>query len=436
MRNKLIVLLALCLSVSACTDAKHDAGSGKAVINSTAIKNDQSLSAADKAEKLALAAEQLVSLTGFMYANEVADQALAMDANNKRAQLVKALVGPAMALKGVYKRIKPLATRNAEEAAKYSQTMKVLAQQPNGSLKTFLVSGPEDIQSEKDVQNFIAHMNSKINDLRVFLKNNKDMTITLNTPEASRDSALENAYDDCYWTSVEEGVYEYECDVQNVLQVKVAGADVQVIQHMVAGYQLYFNLMNAYSYDGAIAVSDKYKNSGASSAIIRSELMKNPTFATLRDAKSLQAITAMGMDAVAGVRYASKMQSELCREGYHTPENRPGFVFSDGICVDKVNKDGEPLEAVLASIELVLTGGLVDMTFGREYTGNTYETTVKPAAILLNPVQDVRSLGLIFDKCDNVMAAKDSTLGGIFVNQDANAALSVNKPYCYKGETY
>lgn len=430
-RRNLIVAIAVVSALTACTSKNESKNNGKMRINSTAITENASLTPAEKAEQLALAAEQLVSGTSFMYADAVAETALSIDATNKRAQLVRALVGPAMATKGALERAKPIAYRNAKSKADYDKFLADFDKAPNHALKKFLFSGQTDIKNEKDVQNFIGGIVSAVDRLRVFFKSNKNMTITLNVPgEKLQGDILDKKQEECYWQQEAEGVYENTCDLKDVLQIKVERADIEGMQQIVAGYQVYFTLINAYSLAGAIGVSDKYKDAEVSGNVIREELLKVPEFATLRDAKGLSAIVTMGIDAIAGVRWAKNLQQQLCAAGQSDESNRPGYVLSSGICIQDRQDSETSLEEMLKNVELALSGGLVDATFKGQH--GEYTTKIKPVSVLKGSVQDVRDLDLIFDNCGRVVSAGDSTLGGVFAKKDAGAVLSLNRQECFE----
>lgn len=169
MERKIVVALVVCAAMTACTSKNNcQHNKGKLRINSTAIIENTKLTLAEKAEELALAAEQLVGDTSFMYADTVAETALTIDATNKRAQLIRALVGPAMATKGALERVKPIANRNKESKEQYDKFLADLEKAPNHALKTFLFAGKADIKTEKDVQNFIGGIVSAFDRLRLF----------------------------------------------------------------------------------------------------------------------------------------------------------------------------------------------------------------------------------------------------------------------------
>ena len=429
--TKIISLLMASALFTACTSDKKD----KQVIDTSGILKANNMTAEEKSEELSLSAEQLMAGTSFMYADAVAEVALAFNKDNKRAQLIRALTAPAMKFKGIMSRIKPVAERNERSKASYQRQMDRINKAPNHALKTFLLSGAPDIKNEKDIQALIQEVTQAITNLRLFFKNNKDVNLTLNIPgEKMQKNALDNAIEDgCYWEQSSEGYYEWICEedpnLSETLQVKLNRADMEALQQVVAGYEIYFKLLNSYTLDGAFAVGDKYRDVYESPRNqIREELLANPEFGKLRNKASLSSILEMGLDAVSGARWALKIESELCPEGYPVSTNRKGHLFKEGLCLTSYaqRKTDEPIASFLDKAELVLSGGIIDATF------RGYNTQTKYSAVFSNPIQDVRNLGLKFDACGNISEAADQTFGGVLVNNDAAKVIEATKKECYQ----
>jgi hypothetical protein len=438
-RKNLVVLIAAMISITACSSNKTDSnkpGFSKVRIDSEGIKNDRALSSSEKAEKLALAAEQLVTAQSFMYANEVADAALAVDANNKRAQLIKNLIAPAMEMKGILTRIKPLAERNAESKAEYDKAILNVSKIPNSAIKKFLMDNGTPIKNENQAQTVISGVQQKWTGLRMWLKANKNIEMSLNIPAEYSEQAIRTQIRDCDVQVVETGVYDLECDLSGALTVKLNQADLEAAQQIVAGNEIMLNLYNGYNLSGSIAIADKYKNQRGVTKLVIDDLLRTSEFGVLRDGQGIRNILSMGLDAVAGIRYAQKIQSELCPRGEHAKGNRKGYLFKEGLCVQQDNatlgngsSTYQTFGDLMKTIELALNGSNITQTF-RGRLGEI-ETEIKPSAIFANPIQNVRSLTpLRYDRCGKVVGTRDATLGGVFVNGDANAVLLLSKDSC------
>jgi hypothetical protein len=438
-RKPLIGALALAVVLSACTSKKNEKpGLTKITVNSMGIFEDQTINSTEKGEKLALAAEQLMTAQSFMYADEVASVALSVDANNKRAQLIKALVAPAMVTKGILERVKPIAYRTNTSRQEYDKSIEGMLSAPNSALKTFLFDGQQDIKTEKDAQKVISQIHAAFDRLRVWLKENKDLELTLHVPAEFTEQTLKTQAEKCAADQISRGVYEINCDFTHALELKVNQADLEAAQHLAAGYEIYISLLNSYDLSGAIATSDKFSQvQKPGDGVILRALLKNKDFGVLRDGAGLKSILDMGLDALAGVRWAQKIQNDLCPNGLASSTNRDGYVLSAGICVDQDDRaiEGDSkyrtLGDVLKAVELALRGGNVVATF----TGSlgTIDTEIKPSAFFANPVKDIRSMTPVrYDACGAVIGTADPTLGGVFVRGDANAVLLLDKDSCVK----
>lgn len=426
--RKPILIIAVCSLALTVACSKKVVRINTATVNSTDIMNDSSLTSSQKAERLALAAEQLVSPGSFMYAQDVADMALSIDSGNKRAQLVKVLIAPLMATKGIMARIKPLAERNDENKADYQKALERLDEQPNHALKTFVLDGKADITSEKDIQNFNDSIRDAFNKQRLFFKANKNLDMTFNISDLFSAAAISNK-DECYWNESDGGVYNQYCYEDNqpvVLEYKLNRADNEALQQISAGAQIYLTLLNSYDVSGSLAASEKYNSTGASFEVVKDELLKNKSFGTLRN-NTLTNISALGMDAISGIRWAVAIQKELCPNGTGVSGSRPGHVFSKGVCIDDQKSGSNPLENVLKTIEVALSGGGIMQTFGAEK--EDYTTEIR-ANVLMGSVTDIRNLALSFNECGNVIHAGDSTLGGTFPKRDANIVLNLSSTKC------
>lgn len=417
--TKSLVIMASLSAVVACSPSKQNNKNGVTTLNSGSIMADKTLSPVEKAEKLALAGEQLTTPTGFMYADLVFDQALSLDSNNKRAQFYKAFLATPMSLRGIMARVKPLAYSHAKSKKEYDEAVKNL---PNSGLKTFLFDGAGDIKNEKDIQGFLTQIYDAQDQFRNFLKSNKSLELTLNVSDWAIQGSIQKTLEECSVNQVSEGVYDVKkCDLINALEVKLNRADIEALQQITAGFQIYFATFISYDATGTIAVSRKYEGKNVSNKILYKELAQNVDFGKLRNADALKNIVSMGTDAVAGVRWASQIQNELCQYGEENANNRKGFLFGKGLCIKTENEDGSKLEDVLRMVDTVLAGQTIEVKVGKN---QEITTLAKPIAVLENPIADLKSLRPVHNACDKIQSVSDDTLGGIFPNHDGNEVLA------------
>lgn len=414
--------LAVVLAVStlaACSNKQAENKSGITTLNSAAIMADKTLTPQEKAEKLALAGEQLTTPTGFMYADLVFDQALSLDSSNKRAQFYKAFLATPMALRGILARVKPLAYTHQKTKKEYDEAISNL---PNSSLKTFLFDGTGNITTEKDIQSFVDQIHNGQDQFRTYLKNNKNLELTLNVNDWAIQGSIQKALQECAVNQVAKGVYDIKkCDVTSALQFKLNRADVEALQQISAGMQIYTAMLTSYDATGSIATARKFDGQKVSNKVLWKELSKSADFAKLRNADALKNVIGMGVDAVAGIRWAVQIQNELCQYGEKNSNNRSGFLFGKGVCIKSKNEDGSILEDTLRLVDTVLSGQSIEVTIGQN---QEIKTQVRPSTVLAKPIADLKALRPVFNNCDKVSSVSDDTLGGMFPNNDANEVLA------------
>jgi hypothetical protein len=418
-QSTLAVLLVLGTFVSCNIETQKSSSSSSSShhISVGNITSDTTLTPKEKAEKLALAGEQLVTLTGFMYAGDILDTALTLDPLNKRAQFYKSLIGAPLKLKGILTRVKPLIKDNPEAQKSYDE---VVANIPNGGLKNFLFNGSENIRTEKDVQAFLDEIYSAQDKFRTFLKNNRTTELTLNLNDVGLlKQSMKETLESCYIEQVGSGSYDIKnCDLSKVMQLELNRADLESLQHITAGTQLYIMMYNSYDISGSVKVMRELQNSNSNttSQEVWEKLASNTAFGKVRNPRFLQSIPNLGMDVVSGIRWAISMQSELCPSGQNEQGQRKGHLFSKGVCISSEN-DGEPVENILKVIDVVLAGQTQMVKFG------DMEAEVKPTAILNKPVQDLKALKPQFNECGKISSISDASVGGLFPNRDANKIL-------------
>jgi hypothetical protein len=197
----------------------------------------------------------------------------------------------------------------------------------------------------------------------------------------------------------------------------------------VAGTQIYTTFLTAYDATGTINAARRHEGQTVSKKVLWSELSRNASFGKLRSTNTLDKVVSMGIDAVAGVRWAEQIQNELCPQGQSDLQNRPGFLFSKGICIRNVQSDGTKLDDTLKLVDIALSGQSIALNFGQNK--NT-SIQVQPTAPLVKPVADLKSLHPAFNSCGKIQAVSDDTLGGFFPNHDANSVL-VDSSRCDNG---
>ncbi len=422
--TKLVLSMAALVLLSSCGE-KNDK---RRRIDAADVQSNKNLTSSQKAEDLAKAAEQLISVQGFAYADQVADLALQQDSSNVRAQFVKVILRPIMVNEGIAKRIKPLTSLDSEAATNYNQAMIDLEEKvPNSTFKTFVRNGIEDIKTEDDIQNYIDSMADSFKAIRLFAKNNKKSELTVMTTDGMIQAMINRHGQLCETTEVSNYVYETNCpSTVNALEVKLNRADFEGLQALAAGFELYFSIYNSYNLDGAIekALSVKGQENVDGQALINA-LLENKKFATLRKGNGFSRIKEMGVDAISGARWTIQNQKTLCSMGESSGKNRPGMLFNEGLCADR---SAAEIEKGLTETEEALNGKTSALTVTIERHDSAteqYTIMTKPVALIDSPIADLRAITpSAYDKCGNALAIHDPSLSGLLVNKDANVILA------------
>ena len=415
-----VLSAAVLVTLSSCTKSTTDTKD----IDAEKIRVNALLSSSQKAEQLAKTAEQLISVQGFAYANEVADLALQIDSSNVRAQFVKALLGPIMVNEGIYVRVKPLVSKDLETEENYNKAIADLNNKvPNSTIKSFATNGSSDINDESDIQNYIDAMADSFKTIRQFAKNNKNAELTVMTSDGMFKAMQDRYTKSCEVTKVSDYNYTTTCpNAVHSLEVKLNRADFEALQISASGYELAFALYNSYNLTGSVdkLLSLKGRSDVDGKSVIE-ELLQNKQFATLRSGNGFSKIKEMGSDAISGMRWVIQNQSALCKFGKNKGTNRVGSLFNEGLCVN----DSADMQKSLTSAEEMLSGKIYETDIKLTSSYQVHKTTVKPLALLDSPIADLRTVApSAYDKCGNVVAIQDPTLSGILVNGDANIILT------------
>ena len=247
-----------------------------------------------------------------------------------------------------------------------------------------------------------------------------------------------NLSQDCWETYVQnETSYEivWECDEVPTEPVvyNIDRADVEAMQQITAGIQVYLTALIAYDLSGTKNAHLKFRNRDVSSSVIFQTLIQNKDFGKLRDPRFLNNIKKIGTDYASAVNWALKIDKELCPAGRRERNSRPGKVFSEGLCLfQKPTAEevswGAPTLATqktklmdtLKIIETVASGNPLKAFYGKD---KEYSTEILWSALIDNPIKDIRSIGINFNRCNQISSVKDESVNGLMPNNDANFVL-------------
>jgi hypothetical protein len=407
-----ISMAACTLNERTATRERRDAEKSKIIVNNrmTAIE-------------LADAGEQLVTPYSFMLADKTFSMALEKDPTQQKALFYKEFLKQFMVFKGIMARLKPLLVKGQSLDA-YNTSIRNL---PNTPIKAFLLNGQPDIHDEPSAQDFIAEYVLAINSFREFLIKNPELNFVINlNPYLYEEKIQEEWGKSCKVIKTSEQSFQVECNASEVATKKVNSADLLVLRQIAAAQILSFSFYAAYSLEGVTEIK-KIANFEELPYSEQVRIIKShPQLGTLRNAQIMHLWVDIAQDFGAGLKRAQEIQNELCPNGFI---QRPGFLFTNGLCLPNDEKSVNERGQILAVIGQALQGTIpLD---GLKADGSEYHTIMDPLAIAKKPIADLKTL--IPDqerKCDQTIALPDPTLGGVFPRGDASDF--INNGACVK----
>ena len=390
----------------------------KTKIDVAAIKADTKLNPVERAEKLALAAEQLLSAQGFVYADSIADLSLKEDPTNLRAQFVKAILAPIIPQQGLVSRLQPISEMNPRLKERYDRlVLKMNEKLPASTARSFLLEGAADIKTEADLQTLLDKVSAGFKSLRSFAKDNKDKELSVTVSDILVEPLLGRLKNACHIAEVSPGEFELECPKEmSTLQVTLSHADFEALQEAAAAGEVSLALSASYDLAGTMDVAKNHVDDEPASINAKEiveQVLSNAKFGTLRAGQiGFQKLKEMGADAVLGARWIMANQSNVCKLGHTDPLNRVGQLLDEGLCENMVPQRN----MILANTEKAIAGQTISV--------GLYNVTVSPNAwMAASPVNLHAFTPLTFDACHNVVGAADPSLGGLLPNGDLNVIL-------------
>lgn len=362
-------------------------------------------------EELADSGEQLLTFYTFPLAEKAFQMALIKNPDNIKAQFyTEGFLKIYTVNKGILTRIKPFIRKQG----KLKELETFISNVPNVPARKYLLDGTEDIKTVGDIQNFLFEQQSNWNNFRKWLIKNYDKTITLNLdPMWLLINAGVEGKHACEMIDEESG--KAICNYDTVFQKKLAPADLLGLRQMVSGMVLMYTFYTSYNLEGLdkLAQIDPEGTFNAKKGY-QYLIDVNPNVFTLRHRNLLKETLSIGSDFVSAVKYAKQYQQELCPKGPGSTRQRAGFLFHDGICAP-VNQD---TDTGIEMFERALAGPIAADVVRRD--GSVQKVKVDYLAWFRNPPSDLKKIGpASFDSCGNVNSLLDKTLGGIFVEKNA-----------------
>jgi hypothetical protein len=410
------IAIALTASLLACSESKNKT---PAPLDVSAVLANASTTSIEKSDQLTNFAEELLTPVNFMHADVLLDKALIADSENKTAQLLKRANASQMLMRGFYTRIKPYLADKPKAMAAYKRSLKML---PEGDLRTFLLDGQEDIKTDVNLQDFLASFIEANDKFRLFVKANKETPFTINVPVFLNDKVANTEFNNdkkaglarCAAEVIGDIYKIKECPFVRSEKISLNKADMEALQHAIAGAEILGSLATAYDMSSVGMAIEKFAHKNTSPGEVWSLLRTNSDFGLLRSASALKAIPEMGLDAIAGVRWAMTMQKEICPKGKMAPDSRPHMLARNGLCIPKDDEFSE----ILSKVEAGLTGNAIIFHMvrdsGNSKSGLFIKTT--PLAVFDAPIGNLQDLAPVFDKCNKLVKLNQGPLKDIVAN--------------------
>ncbi|WP_413290202.1 hypothetical protein [Bdellovibrio sp. HCB337] len=396
-----LLATSLVLALTACS-SKSESEKAKQIHANNQMKSDE----------LADAGEQLVSPYTFMLSDKVFDMALEKDPSNKKAQFYKGFVKRLMVFKGIARRITPLVSKDPKQKADHERWQK---QFPESPLKTFLMDGPADIHTNSQLAKVLSDYTGALNDFRKFLKMNPTLELTLNlNPHIFEKEINEEAARSCTWKDGVDGAIDVTCETGTIAQKRINSADIIALRQITGGEMLYWSIFTAYDFSTLeqISKNESLKNMTPPEALAYYKTL--PSIAKLNANNTLQLIPELGIDTSAAVKWAKQYQDRVCPKGVDSPNQRRGYLFKDGLCVDT----SDASEKSLAMLDQVL-GGVFTQPIKDEQDNEIDKIRVNLVGFLKNPPKDLKNiLPESVDQDGQVTRWSDNTFGGLFPDGD------------------
>ncbi len=405
MNQKLKFLtMGLILSSSLLTACEPNNNTEK-VVDRVHVTADDSMSSAE----LATAAEQLVGPYTFMLAYKTALKAVEKDPTNLKAQFYVNLLKRFEAFRGILTRVKP--ALNVEQLKNMNETIKKIPMSP---LKEYLTEDGPPIKTVTEIQDVLANYTSALKDFRKFLKANQTAELNIYLNPYVFEKAIKEELKNSCTIKEGDGSVTVDCDYSQIATKKLNMADMIALTQMTSGEILVFGLYNNYSLQGIEKLTEVDPNHRFSQRETTNFLFSQPSFGKLRKDHIFSMLTEMGSDLSSATKWAIEYQNKLCPKGSSVENQRPGYLFSKGICIENVSD----VQKGLAQLDSALHGAIrVDLKRANEEIVNT---EMNFFAWSTSPIQDLRQIRpTTWSKCDKAVSFADNTFGGVFVDNNA-----------------
>lgn len=293
--------------------------------------------------------------------------ALKLGSGNVRAKFWLEIMNPFLKMRGIVARIRPLYLQQEYGMERYQILVRELDQTSSSDYRRFLTEldnsgNPEgrEIHSDKEFRLWMDEVIVSLNQLRLFLKDNKDRTIQLRVPQKWMfgDQAPEKNRDK---EDGRCGAFKFmftriaACSNTGMVTFKVNRADMEGIQYIVSAQMFQLSVLYAFNLN-PIVMFDGFSNRSTKDVV---RMLTKGYDGSLLHRNRINIGKDLLPEWLAAQKYFISSQDELCRTGEHSSKNRPGYFFSTGYCVEKHNADID--RKAIALFETVVAGKPIEV---------------------------------------------------------------------------
>ncbi len=415
MKNQVAVLMMVVLSVGL-------------MLSACAPKSDEQLAAAQvpgsydhlsSEEKVAMSqvlvdeAEEKARLATLPEAYGLVSEAIRLDKDNYRAQFWIRVFQSMLEFKGIVARARPLYLQQKDGANRYMALLDAINRKnvDDSEYVQYIMSGPNDIESDEAFRSWMDRALVSMNELRSWIKANRDRELELNAPSELFRTLLSKRCERSILRSRQTEDGSPRCQPGRMASFKLNRADYEILLSFLNLYTLQMSIFYAYRTHSLILFeSDRIRNPQEYMAFLL-DGQKND----LRSQHRLGLGIEIAQDWAVASRQIVAAQAEYCPQAPSLTSLRPqGYLFSTGFCYILHNKT--VAEKNLSILDAIVAGRPLSVT-----SDGGDEISVNVTRFFSSPPEGIAKFRPTkFDMCGNPKEFDESAFEKIVTKGSVN----------------
>ncbi len=356
-------------------------------------------------EKVAMAdvlvdeAEELLRPSRFPEAQAKLEEALRYDTENVRAQFWQRFLGVMLEFNGIIGRLRPFYESQPGGSERWSQLSREVLPSSTDEWRQYLRTGKSGaeppLENAESVRAYLDRVIDRAEVLRQWLKANREREFTLRMPQDLIGNTWMSRGSSQRCLSPGLGplrLISQNCGPGAMYEAKMNRADLDLVQIWLGSLEFQLILAQTYVVNPQVLIDlPKSNERDFIQALLRQQSGE------LRAQNKLSLFRELTSEALMAMRFAMQRQAELCPRGAYQFNNRPGYMFSIGICMR--GEETSPERRTMAVMESILAGRPVRVDYG--------DTDLEIQALQLTerPPQSLAFLNRVsFDTCSQIEA--------------------------------